>query len=453
MPDFHLADSNIQTVVSPPISPFISARKKSNYTFRLANFGFLLLFCIISLQNLLAIILSNFSYLFAQAALSIKDAYLFLIMFLSVCIFGWRLIKFRIKFSSAEDALIILASVYFIVGYFVSPSRNLLSFRQLMIIPLFYSFGRFFVNRVDFSRIKRVFFLIMILVCFSGYIERFILYDQQERFWIFAGIGEYMKMKGLEGWSFGIGGTPGSFYTVDLRGVGNIDHLRRMASLLFAEPTIFGQFLVMPILYCIFARKRVWAPVFAGALLASLSKGGLLAVLLALIFYYVQNKRNAIVSAVILVGGLALIVGIVSLAFFSSSFASVAVHLIGLADNFHNLLQFPFGRGVGSAGNWAVLASYGNESTEEIGSGESYLGTLIGQLGIVGLAFYGLLFYYIWRKKVPSDDSFLMAVKYSILATLISGIGSESAISYVGTGYLFALMPFLYVKFKSVEAK
>jgi hypothetical protein len=384
---------------------------------------------------------------------SVKDAYLYIILLLLVGTIVWRLCKFQIKYNGAEDIFIFLATCYFTVGYFVSPSRNLLSFRQLMIIPLFYAFGRFFVNRIDFSRIKNVFFIIMILVCFSGYIERFILFDQQETFWNLAGIGEYMKMKGMDRWSFGVNGTPGNFYTVDLRGVGNINHLRRMTSLCFAEPTIFGQFLVMPILYCIFAKKRLWLLFFAGALLAALSKGGLLAVILALIFYNVQNERITIVKSVVLVGGIVLIVGIAYLAFFTSSFASVAVHLIGLADNIQNLIQYPFGRGVGSAGNWAVLASYGNDSMEEIGRGESYLGTILGQLGFAGLAFYGLFFYYVWRKKVLSDDPFLIAVKYGILATLVSGIGSESAISYVGTGYIFALMPFLYVKSKLLEAK
>jgi hypothetical protein len=430
------------------MSPAISTRQKSRFTFRLANFGFLLLFCIISIQNLCAIVLSNFSYTFAEAMVAVKDAYLYLILLLFACSIGWRLCKFRIKYACAEDVLIFLATVYFIVGYVISPFRNLSSFRQLMIIPLFYAFGRFFASRVDFSCIKKAIFLIMILVCFSGYIERFVLFDQQESFWNLAGIGEYMKMKGMERWSFGSYGTPGSFYTIDFSGFGNITQLRRMTSLFFAEPTIFGQFLVMPILYCIFAKKRLLVLFFLGALLAAISKGGILAVLFALICYYIQNKRSTIVGAVLLVGAIVFTVGIGYLAFFTSSFASVAVHLVGLAKNIMDLIQYPFGRGVGSAGNWAVLASYSNESIGEVGSGESYLGTVIGQLGFVGLLFYGLLFYYVWRKKMINDDPFLFAVKYSILATLVSGIGSESAISYVGTGYLFALLPFLLVRIR-----
>lgn len=446
MADTNPMDNSLKTPENREVGLLNSDKHKSIFTFSVANFAFMTLFVLIVVQNICAIILSNFNYALANAVVALKDAYLYLILLTYAISVSWRLIRFRIKYCRAEELFIFLAIVYFTVGYIVSPSRNLLSYRQLMIIPLFYSFGSYFVPKIDLNRMRSALFTLMILVCLSGYVERFILFDSTETFWNLAGIGEYQKMKGSERWAFGVGGTPGSFYTVDFKGFGTIDHLRRMASLLFAEPTIFGQFLVMPIVYCFLARKHFWTLFFGIALLAVLSKGGLLAVVVAFAFYYIQAKRSYILNFFIVLGCISAIAATAYLAYFSKSFASVAVHLSGLAISITDLIKYPFGRGVGNAGNWAVLASYTTGvDTDSVGAGESYFGALIGQLGLVGVVFYFVLFYFVWRRSTAKDP-FHIAIKYSILATLVSGIASESAISYVGTGYLFALMPFLYAK-------
>jgi len=127
----------------------------------------------------------------------------------------------------------------------------------------------------------------------------------------------------------------------------------------------------------------------------------------------------------------------------------MALHFRGLATNVLSMMVHPLGKGIGGAGNFAVLAAesggLGNTSQSLATSGESYLGTVIGQLGVVGLAAYVGFGWWLWRLEVDAGKPIEEAVKYGALATLVMGVASESAISYVGSGYVFALVGFLWI--------
>ncbi len=406
--------------------------------------GFLSLIYLLLTQNLIAIILSRSDANIAKAVIALKDMYLVGAMLIVASALIVKLLRCKLALGNNCDLFMIFATIYLAIAYIISPNRNLLSLRQLMIIPLFYNFGRIYTGRVGVEWVRSSLLSLMIITCASGYIERFILYDQVESFWNLIGIRQYMVMKGMEQWSFGVGGTPGSFYSYDLAGFGNIVSLRRMVSLLFAEPTLFGQFLVMPTIYFILKKKPLPSVFFLSAIILALSKGGLLGVLVALSFYKMQRINNYSVKIFIATASCSLVSTVMYLSYYTASFHSVAVHVLGLVNNLQSLIQFPFGKGIGSMGNMAALASYATgEALDDDATGESFLGTLAGQLGIPGVVLYILLFYHVWKINTANKGEFLSAVKYSLLATLVAGIGSESAISYVGTGYLFALHPFL----------
>jgi hypothetical protein len=93
----------------------------------------------------------------------------------------------------------------------------------------------------------------------------------------------------------------------------------------------------------------------------------------------------------------------------------------------------------------AESAGAGNVPQSLATSGESYFGTVIGQLGVFGLGAYVTFGWWLWRLKTGADKPIEEAVKYGALATLVMGVASESAISYVGSGYIFALVGFLWV--------
>ena len=179
--------------------------------------------------------------------------------------------------------------------------------------------------------------------------------------------------------------------------------------------------------------------------LLTLSKGGIMGVLVGAGLYQVFERRTtsarvsiALASAVVLPGVFYLVS--------SGSVISLVNHFMGLLSGFMQLAEYPLGRGVGMAGNFAVIsATNAGESASSLGlegTGESYLGTLVGQTGLIGLGLYLWLFGYTLGIRLPREPV-LQALKYAILATLIGGVASESAISYVGTGFLFGLLPLL----------
>jgi hypothetical protein len=329
----------------------------------------------------------------------------------------------------------------------MSPHFNILSYRQAIIVPVCIFFGIFFCRKTDLQTVIKYLFPIFVVVALSGFIE-ILLYDSHETLWVSLGISEYMKMKGFSAWVFGPNDTPGSFYTHDFYSLFGKD-IRRMTSLLITEPTLLGQFLVLPTLYVLLERNKFWMIFFLTALLCTLGKGGFLGVTVGYTLYYMQNKNNFIVKSVLAVIVCSLLVLMLYLSFTGGAFASVLVHTAGFFSNITGLLSHPFGQGIGSVGNFAVITGSATDAGMgelETASGESYLGSLIGQTGLIGLLAYCALFYYVYKKKVNIDDSFAIATKYGVLATLLTGIASESAISYVGTGYLFALLPFLFLR-------
>lgn len=393
-------------------------------------------------QNFIAIMLSPTTPTLARGVLVAKEVYLALVLGISIL-----LVLARGRFVLQPYVMATVVFLMYLLAYgAVSPYFNLLSLRQLLIIPLFILFGYCFVGKTKLEHIQVYLFSLIGLLCISSYLERFLLYTSGEPFWVSMGINAYMKVKGFEAWAFGPGGTPGNFYTYDFYNLIGLP-VRRMVSLFLAEPTLLGQLLVLPVLYSVLARKWFFFALTASVLVLSFSKGGLLGVFVAYGLYYVQTRRTNLDGLIL--KGFLVILGLCGAAFVvllgvSGAVNSIAVHLQGLAHNIVYLLEHPLGRGIGGSGNFAALA--GNP---EAAAGESYLGTLIGQLGFPGLIAYALLFWTTW--KLPSQPgAFATSIKYCVLATLVTGIASESAISYVGTGYLFALLPFLHVHSNTV---
>jgi hypothetical protein len=398
-------------------------------------------------QNFVAILLSPYSFTFARAMLVAKEVYIDAVLFLGAIAFLASVAAGRITFR--KPVALMWAVIVGLCAYAViSPAFNLLSFRQLLIIPLLALYGSCFSARTDLRSVWVIVLALLVAVCLSGYIERFVLFDSQERFWRVAGIDAYMHMKGFAAWAFGPWGIPGNYYSSDLVAVLGVQ-VRRMTSLLIGDPTLLGQVLVLPFLYSWFARRWAWAAFFGVAILCAVSKVGLLGCAVGLAFWGYQRqssgalKRLAIFTVLALAG-----VGLVILVQ-SGQVGSMVLHFRGLATNALSLLAHPFGRGIGGAGNFAVLAAEsagaGNVPQSLATSGESYFGTVIGQLGVFGLGAYVAFGWWLWRLRTGADKPIQEAVKYAALATLAMGVASESAISYVGSGYVFALVGFLWV--------
>ncbi len=398
---------------------------------------FVMAFALAFSQNFFAILFSPFNPTLATLVLAGKEMYVLMALLLGIF---FMFVRLTTSFPPPYILVVMATSFYLLFVTVLSPHFNLLSLRQLFIIPFFFLYGWVFLGKTSLEHVRRYLLPLLLVVCLSGYLERFLLYDTSETLWTTLNIRSYLMLKGFESWAYGPGGTPGNFYSYDFLFLIGAP-VRRMVSLLLAEPTLFGQLLVLPILYSIFT-KRYWLLAVTGlALLLSLSKGGTLGVGVGYMLFYLQTKRNildhVILKSLLIAGGLG-VAGVIIALGVTGAVNSILIHLQGLVTNVFNLLTHPLGYGVGGSGNFAVLS--GTARLE--GSGESYLGTVIGQLGFVGLGLYTGLAWSVWRLHL--SDAFSQSIKYSILATLIAGVASESAVSYVGTGYLFALLPFLY---------
>jgi hypothetical protein len=234
------------------------------------SFAFALAFT----QNFTAILLSPYSFALARAALVAKELYIAAVLFLAALIFAAAMVRGVAPFRKPVVVTwAVVAGLFLCAG--ISPAFNWLSFRQLLIIPLLTLYGACFTERTELRYVWTIMLAMLIAVCLSGYLERFVLFDSQEQFWRAAGIGPYMHMKGFGAWAFGPWGLPGNFYSTDLLSVLGVP-VRRMASVLISEPTLLGQLLVLPFLYSWFARRWIWAAFFGIAILCAVSKGGLL---------------------------------------------------------------------------------------------------------------------------------------------------------------------------------
>lgn len=406
------------------------------------SFAFVLAFT----QNFTAILVSPYSFTLARAALAAKELYIAGVLALAAVLFAASLARGAGPFRKA-----VMVTWAVVAGLFVyaglSPAFNVLSFRQLLIVPLLMLYGACFTRRTELRYIWTIMLVLLIGVCLSGYLERFVLFDADERFWRAAGIGSYMHMKGFEAWAFGRWGLPGNFYSADLLPILGVQ-VRRMTSILVSEPTLLGQLLVLPFLYAWFARRWGWAAFFGIAILSTLSKGGLLGCAVGLILWAYQRRNSALKRVLVPIAMAGLALGLVVIVR-SGMVASIALHFRGLVTNLFSMLSHPLGRGVGGAGNFAVLAAEtagGGDPTQALAvSGESYLGAVIGQLGVAGLLAYLGLAWWLWRMRVDPGKPMEAAVKYAAIATLVTGVASESAISYVGSGYIFALVGFLWI--------
>ncbi len=397
-------------------------------------------------QNLLAILLSPYSFTLARAVLVAKEGYIAGILLLGVLVAAAALVRGEIPVHAPILAICGIIGALALCAI-VSPAFNWLSFRQLLIIPLLMLYGAFFSTRTELRFVWTIVFALLIAVCLSGYVERFVFYDQEEQFWRMAGVSTYMQMKGFASWAYGPWGIPGNFYSADLIPVIGVS-VRRMTSLLIGDPTLLGQVLVVPFLYAWFSRRWLWAVVFGFAIVSALSKGGILGCVLGLGLWVYQRHGRRAAKVLVPVTLTAAGIGIMALVR-SGAVASLVFHFRGLTTNILAMAAHPFGQGIGAAGNFAALAAEsGGLSTAAqslVATGESYLGIVIGQLGLLGLGAYVGLAWWLWRRPVMAGRPVEEAIKYGALATLAVGVGSESAISYVGGGYIFALAGFLWV--------
>lgn len=203
---------------------------------------------------------------------------------------------------------------------------------------------------------------------------------------------------------------------------------------LYEDPIFAGYIFGAFCLLCFVYQRILLSVIFAGLMIATLSKGAFLLVLASFVFSRALSRRmfQSKISVALAALASVFLYGFVS----EISNTSASVHLRGLLLPFANMgeysiFQIAFGHGVGSGGNLHRLAYGGDLSDLWLATGsESGIGTLFYQLGFAGLI--SLLFAII--TIIPSLTTWSRSI---VIVYIINLFFQENLLNF---NYLFILL-------------
>lgn len=396
---------------------------------------FLILLCVF--QNFLAIIVAKkLGTTLMQCLILTKELIAYSTLLL-VLIFNIKKIKLTLV-ELVCFIFIFILSIYLLVPSDVSLFLKLVQYRQILTPVILYLLGKYiFLSSFKLQLILKFLINLSIATVIFGILECLAF---SSTFWYDLGINTYLSSKGMDAYASGLNGLPGNFYTYDYYlFIGT--SLRRMVSFI-ADPTLLGQFLVLPICILLFTdvmcgKKRIlYILLLTFGLILTLSKGGLFS--LAIAFMYKLLKNNNKIFGILLA-----VVTIIFTIFIlnnATMFSSIPDHINGLVTNFKLMISNPLGLGLGKAGNFSRIYSINDDTAV----GESFIGLILGQMGIFTIVFLIFLICLIkeldFRNKLDlSLVNISIAFRSALIGTIISSFISESAISFISAGTLFLL--------------
>lgn len=359
------------------------------------------------------------------------DRFLFSLLVLSKEIYVLLYICVHIRRKSYCINLFFIFSLsvlfLYLVFYGIGETKSqLLSFRQLCLPFVFVLFGYLSDFKKE-SLVELIFFYVKVCVFTSlfGFVELYLGND----IWKNLGLLQYADLKNNYQFILKSDGVYLSFFTHDLYMITGT-RLRRMASFC-VDPVILGQLLSIGLIFSIYVKEIFYNKyyrcfsviIISTALLFTLAKGGIIIALFSSFVLAICNKKRQIFTYfIILVTIMVLgIYAVHSVKYGLSGFK----HLKGLISSLYSFGDYPFGRGIGSAGNLAT--NYGNNSESASGY-ESYIGSLIVQVGIIGL----LLNVILWWKLIPKKKYIrnINVILSSNLALFFTSFVNYTAISF-----------------------
>ena len=325
-----------------------------------------------------------------SAVFGIKDALIYLAMLFLVgrvrSTIGYILLTIICIFT-----LLVLVNYVSINPNYNAPINNL---RQIVapVLVLFF-FSSLSLSDAAVKNVERFLDYLVLSVCLFGFLELYL------DVWEHVGLHNFFGLKGIpvdqNGMSY-------MFYEPVL---GN----RKRLSTTFIDPISAGHFFAAYVIYRYYFRGGFVLPRAAWifslvALLLTFSKGAMLQTFLALTFL------NSRINIFLRFGALAVPV----YAFYLLPIKhGVLIHLTGVYNAAVNLSFF--GHGLGSAGNYTKMFTDDMTLYNELRVGDTFLGSLVTQIGLIGLVLWlGLLF----LSLNPRTKSFRVAL--TILASQVA---------------------------------
>lgn len=319
--------------------------------------------------------------------------------------------------------------------------------RSLALLPTLYLLGRWLHHsRFDLSSLSRLFVDAAILFALFGLLEALIL---PETFWLAIGHEEFYLMK--EG-RIPRGSLYLNMYFWDLG-----SPIRRIASitgdpLLSSYTMLYGTLLLGFWMRALYPQKlrvgHLVALVTLAATVLTFSRGAVVSLLTGVITLALSLQNSWIFGFLLIVGTLS-VVSVVWL--FGDTLLEVfsgLSHVEGLQSGLAAGLDHPFGIGIGLSSNVAAnrAGALGELQSIQAG-GDSFLGSVAAQIGIIGAILAYSVFFaiviclYQQRKhlrQAGAPQIWFYTATISILTGLVfTSVVNESGFSYSGSGLIF----------------
>ena len=404
------------------------------------NFNWLIAFFIayVSLVNIFNVFLFSISdnAFFINVAPASKDLLFILISFIIVY---YTIFKAQVLTITTIHKLILLYALLVIVSAFFSDATfNFIAFNirrilEFFIIVLVFSWVS--LSYRQYAKLLNFTFLVGAVVFIIG----LVLMIAPISFWdVFLKFPKYYSYGSYVERTIGsISQT--SAYTSDLYFLTG-ERFPRMLST-YVEPTTLGSFFTFLFVYALFSNtvkyRNLYLPMFFIGGILLFSKAFLLSVMIAMIFKL--HKKNRMILVYFILGSLFVLSAYIALVL--GRIHGGLSHFIGFYTGFELLLSHPFGFGLGSAGNRGEFAS--GVVTGQNG-GESGLGNIFAQIGLVGvmvpLILFKLLnkFSEVYRKSESSDyfsifvATFVWVVIFCLSASSLGLTGNYIFFIFIG---------------------
>ncbi len=313
---------------------------------------------------------------------------------------------------------------------------TLTSFRQLYLPFLFVLFGESCeLSQKDFTEIVRFFVICCVIACLFGLVE----IATGNKIWNVLGLKRYASLKGIAERRLK-NGVLRSFYSYEFGG----KSMRRMASVL-VDPVILGELLALALVLVMFCKdifrsksiKWLCTGLFAVCLLLTFAKGGILIVMISFAVLIGRTMKSKALQFLCTMG---ILVAAAAYLVYSTTIGSSGVaHMKGLITGFQAMMEHPFGTGIGSAGNMAD--AYGGYGVNNVAGDESYIGSLMAQVGWIGVAMNAWLFAHFFRKTnlagIQSENALIVNVLN--VGLLVTSFVNYTAISFTSCFLFFIL--------------
>jgi hypothetical protein len=397
-------------------------------------------------QNIASILAVRFlgnDSIISSLALTGKDFILILICVTAGIAFCSDLLNGKIAVRKLAAVITLVSICAFVTVTTLQTSVEYLQdARLLLILPLSTLLGILLAWRLNISLIIRFMMSISIFVAISSWIEYALYLFWDEQFWITMDLENYYQFRDEDRSSSmhgGYGGVPGRFYSWDVIALGFQDPIRRLVSFVFVDPTILGHFLSFAYAIALFQRRYILAFFFFLTCAAGIAKGGLLVCLFATLFWAIgisiQSGNYFRISMI----STAAVIAIGVAAYFGIGSQSMKNHVSGLLGPVSRISTAVLGQGVGTGGNRAFYREKqrgrdleGNDAYDRAEfASESYVGSMIQQIGILGIVAYLCAFWINAPRQVVVPET--LGLRVAALATILSSLASESAMSYSST--------------------